>query len=209
MLLYNKYLPYFFGIFLLGFQASAFASDSHPVYITPYWGYAFPDNIDADGGLKIAPDNNDLIGITVEGNYGKQRYQNGRIGFTAQHMNMKTDGFTDNDESVSIFHFQASNHYRIAPMLTSFIGLSVGGTLIEASWSKQDILFSGGAFFGSDFFIDNNVRIRLEARWIANRVDGKTSASCDTDSGPQACDINIDIDWLSFYQTNLGVSFVF
>ncbi|WP_120510725.1 hypothetical protein [Photobacterium salinisoli] len=184
------------------------ASSQKPIYITPYWGYAFPDSIESEGGITISPDNAGLFGVTIEGNYGKQSLFNGRIGFTAQHMKMQTKGF-DDDGSATFFHFQSSSHYRIAPMLTSFIGLSLGGTLMDASWSKQNILLSGGAFFGSDFFINNNTRIRLEARWLASRVDGSTTADCLEATGTQACDVDIDSDWLSVYQTNLGVSFVF
>ncbi|KDM91561.1 hypothetical protein [Photobacterium galatheae] len=208
MYLYNKYLPPLVFIFSQLILPAARANTHQPIYITPYWGYAFPDHINADGGIEISPEKSDLIGITIEGDYGKQDNFNGRIGFTTQHLKTNTDGFSS-DDSFTFFHFQASSHYYITSKLTSFIGLSLGGTLVDASWSKQDVLFSGGGFFGSDFFIDKNIRIRLEARWLASNVDGKTNTRCETDSGTQDCEINIDNDWLSFYQTNLGISFVF
>ncbi|UTM58670.1 hypothetical protein L4174_007515 [Photobacterium sp. CCB-ST2H9] len=208
MYLYNKYLLPLIVIFSQLYLPAAQANTSQPVYITPYWGYTFPDNIDAKGGIKISPEKSDLIGITIESDYGKQRDFNGRIGFTTQHLKTSTKNFSG-DDSFTFFHFQASSHYRIVSKLTSFVGLSLGGTLTDASWSNQDVLLSGGGFFGSDFFINPNIRIRLEARWLASRVDGKTSTRCKTDSGTQDCEINIDNDWLSFYQANLGISFVF
>ncbi|MDX1301658.1 hypothetical protein [Photobacterium sp.] len=194
--------PYTLGCIILTFVSpDAFAEQ--PLYITPYIGYTFSNQITDENGIKIQPENDQHFALAVETNI-----ESGRVGLFLSHQPTEMRGF-ERDSSFTYLHFQSSLRYDVVTELSAFFGASVGATFVDADWSENSVLFSGSLFGGAEYKMNKNAKIVFEGRWLANFIDSRTTAICHLPTGNQTCHIIVDSKILSQVQTNIGISFSF
>jgi|GEM_PF-777752 len=173
------------------------------IYLTPYVGYSFSDRITDENGIEIRTESDPHIALTLETDMDL-----GRVGLFVSH---QPNEYTDiqGDGSFTYVHLQSAIRYNTFTLWDSFFGASLGGTIVDAEWSKDDLLFSAGLLGGIEYHINSSTRLVFEARWLANLIDGDTSAICQLPTGAQTCLISIDSEWLTQFQTNVGITFSF
>ncbi|MGR5147247.1 hypothetical protein ACQKP8_11970 [Photobacterium alginatilyticum] len=182
-------------------SSSAFAENT--IYLTPYIGYSFSNQITDENGIEIRPESDPHAAIAIETDMDL-----GRVGLFVSHQPNEYRDIEGNG-SFTYVHLQSSLRFDALTHWDSFFGASLGATIVDAEWSKDDLLFSAGLQGGLEYHINNNTRLVFEARWLANLIDGDTSAVCQLPTGSQTCLISIDSEWLSQLQTNVGVTFSF
>ncbi|MBL4828676.1 MAG: porin family protein [Aliivibrio sp.] len=172
-------------------------------YITPMIGYSFGGNVSDTQDVNYQVKANPNLAITVETDLDK-----GRIGafYSLQQTDIKK---TSNDLAINYLHFQSALNFPLNSKLSSFFGLSVGGTYIKADWVDKDLSFSAGAFTGIRYQFSDNASLHAEGRWLASSVDSDFSAICQGSPESTQCKFKFEGDWLHQGQANLGITFVF
>ncbi|PSW03804.1 hypothetical protein C9I89_16630 [Photobacterium lipolyticum] len=166
-------------------------------------GYTFSNQIKDENGIKIQPGNDPHFAMAVETNV-----EPGRVGLFLSHQATEMKGI-EGDGSFTYLHFQSSLRYEAKTKLGAFFGASLGASFVDADWSENSVLFSGGLFGGAEYRVHKNAKIVFEGRWLANFIDSHTTAICHLPAGNQTCHIIVDSKILSQVQTNIGVSFSF
>jgi len=195
-------LPFTSGCIIFAFISTHALADN-PVYVTPYIGYTFSNQIKDENGIKLQPENDPHFAIAVETNV-----EPGRVGLFLSHQPTEMKGL-EGDGSFTYLHFQSSLRYEAMTKLDAFFGASLGTTFVDGDWSENSVLFSGGLFGGAEYKMNKNAKIVFEGRWLANFIDSHTTAICHLPTGNQTCHIIVDSKILSQVQTNIGVSFSF
>ena len=172
-------------------------------YLTPYVGYSFSNQISDENGVKIRTEDDPHYALALDTDI-----EGGRVGLFISH---QPNEYKDiqGDGSFTYVHFQSALYYDTFSNIDTYFGASVGTTIIDADWTSDDLVFSGGLFGGGAYYLNTNTKVVLEARWLGNFIDSKTSAVCQLPTGTQTCRITIDSKWLSQLQANIGVSFAF
>ncbi|WP_299015375.1 hypothetical protein [uncultured Photobacterium sp.] len=194
-------------ITLIGTTLTTFVSSpshaSNTLHFTPYFGYSFSGQITDDNGNKIRIEDDPHLAFSLDTDF-----ETGRIGLFISHQPNEARDI-QGDGSFTYFQFQSSIRYDTSPSFDAYFGGSLGTTIVESDWSNDDLLFSGGFFGGAEYKINNNTKLVFEGRWLANLIDSNTTAICQLPTGDETCKIKIDSDWISQFQTNIGVSFSF
>lgn len=183
--------------------AASQASIANTIYVTPYIGYSFSNPITDDNGIKIETEDATHYAISIETDL-----DDGRVGLFVSHQPNEYANFP-NSGSYTYVHFQSSLRFETFNNVNSFLGASIGTTILDADWSDQDLVFSGGFFGGLEYKFTNNLSVLLEGRWLANLMESDTVTICNLPQGNQSCKINVDSEWLTQFQTNLGLTYSF
>ncbi|MCW8327787.1 porin family protein [Photobacterium sp. SDRW27] len=192
---------------LIGTTLATFVSTpviaSNTFYLTPYIGYSFSNDISDEDGIKVSIEDDQHFAIGLDTDMDA-----GRVGLFVSHQPNEVEDI-EGDSSFTYVHFQSSLRFNTFSQGDTFFGASIGTTIVDADWTDDDMFFSAGLFGGAEYKISNNTRIVFEGRWLANLVDSDNSAICNLPTGNESCRIRIDSEWLSQFQTNIGISFSF
>lgn len=183
--------------------ASPSAAEENSFYVTPYIGYSFSESVTDENGAKVRVKNDPHVALALETDMDQ-----GRVGLFLSHQPSEVKGI-QGDGSLTYVHFQSAMRYQSSPRVDALFGLSLGTTVSQVDWIDEDLLFSAGVFTGAEYKLSHNTRLVFEARWLASRVDGQSKSSCQLQSSGENCQIRLDSEWLSQWQTNLGLTFSF
>lgn len=187
----------------VGLFTSMHALAENTIYVTPYIGYTFSNNIRDENQLNIDIDNDIHYALGLETDF-----ENGRVGLFISHQKNEASPFSD-DGTLTYVHMQSALHYQLQHRLNSFIGASIGTTILDVDWSDSDLVFSAGIHGGMTYQLADNFAVVFEARWLANLIDSDTSTICTLPTGNETCNVSIDSEWLTQFQTNLGLTYSF
>ena len=190
-------------ILATGLFATSNVAIANTIYVTPYVGYTFSNSITDDNGTKIEPENDPHYALSIETDLDK-----GRVGLFVSHQPTEYETFTDSG-SLTYVHFQSTLRFEPFQHFKTFAGASIGTTIVDADWSDQDLVFSGSFLGGLEYKISQNFSVLFEGRWLVNLVDSDTTTVCNLPQGSQTCNIRVNSDWLTQFQTNLGFSYAF
>ncbi|WEM41054.1 hypothetical protein PTW35_10410 [Photobacterium sp. DA100] len=186
-----------------GLLTASWAASANTIYVTPYVGYTFSNSVTDDNGTQIAPDDDPHYAISIETDL-----DNGRVGLFVSHLPTGYENFS-NSGSFTYVHFQSSLRFNTFEHFDTYLGASIGTTIVDADWSDQDLVFSGGFLGGLEYKFTPNFSVLLEGRWLANLMESDTTTICHLPEGNQTCKISVDSEWLTQFQTNLGFTYAF
>ncbi|PSW21556.1 hypothetical protein C9I98_05200 [Photobacterium sanctipauli] len=166
-------------------------------------GYSFSNSFSDENGIDIDIDNDIHYALGLETDLGE-----GRVGLYLSHQPTKTANFS-NDGSLSYVHFQSALRFDTFTHLDTFLGASLGTTIVDADWTDKDLLLSGGLHGGLDYKLTSQLRLVAELRWLVSLIDSDTTTICTLPTGNETCNVRIDSDWMQQFQTNVGVSYSF
>ncbi|TDR75913.1 hypothetical protein DFP78_104276 [Photobacterium lutimaris] len=190
-------------IVIAGMLTASHTVSANTIYVTPYLGYTFSSSITDDNGINIEPENDLHYAIAIETDLDK-----GRVGLFVSHQPTDYENFL-NSGSYTYVHFQSSLRFEASQRINTYLGASIGTTIIDADWSDQDLVFSGGFLGGLEYKFNPNFSILLEGRWLANLMESDTTTLCNLPEGNQTCNIRVHSEWLTQFQTNLGFTYAF
>lgn len=179
----------------------AFAENTF--HLTPYIGYSFTDSFTDENGIKIRTESDPHVALALETNMDL-----GRVGLFVSHQPNEVKDI-QGDGSFTYVHFQSSLRYNTSTNFDALFGASLGGTIVDASWTNEDLLFSAGLYGGAEYRINNSTKLVFEGRWLSNLIDSNSSAICQLPTGDETCLIRFDSKWFSQLQTNIGITFSF
>ncbi|MGF1702594.1 porin family protein [Photobacterium makurazakiensis] len=190
-------------MFTLGVIAVSPALASNAVYVTPYLGYSFSNSFSDENNIKIDIDNDVHYALGLETDL-----YNGRVGLYLSHQPTNVANFNDSG-SLSYVHFQSALRFDTFEHVDTFVGASLGTTIIDADWTDSDMLFSGGLHGGVEYKIASNLNLVFETRWLFSLIDSDTTTICNLPTGDESCNVKIESKWMSQFHTNLGISYSF
>lgn len=176
---------------------------ANTIYVTPYVGYTFSNSITDDNGVNIEPENDPHYAMAIETDLDK-----GRVGLFVSHQPTDYETFTDSG-SLTYVHFQSSLRFETFQHFNTFAGASIGATIVDADWSDQDLVFSGSFLGGLEYKISQNFSVLFEGRWLVNLMESDTTTICNLPEGNQTCNIRVNSEWMTQFQTNLGFTYAF
>ena len=176
---------------------------ANTIYVTPQVGYTFSNSITDDNGTKIEPEDDPHYAISIETDL-----EQGRVGLFVSHQPTDYETFSGSG-SFTYVHFQSSLRFDTFQHFNTFAGASVGTTIVDADWSDQDLVFSGSFIRGLEYKVSPNFSVLFEGRWLVNLMESDTTTICNLPEGNQTCNIKVNSEWLTQFQTNLGFTYAF
>ncbi len=172
-------------------------------YITPMFGFAFGGKVSDKQETDYQVNESSNIAFTAETDVDQ-----GRIGlfYSLQQSHIEK---TNYDLDINYLHFQSALNIPLTAKWSSFLGLSVGGTYLDADWLDNNLAFSAGAFTGVRYQLNDQIALHAEGRWLASSVDSDFSALCQGSPESTQCKFKFEGDWLHQGQANLGITFIF
>lgn len=190
------------GFMMLTVTSPNVAADNS-FYVTPYLGYSFSESLTGENGTKVRVKDDPHVALALETDMDQ-----GRVGLFVSHQPTEVKDI-QGDGSLTYVHFQSAVRYQSYPKVDTLFGLSLGTTVSQVDWIDEDLLFSAGVFTGAEYKLSHHTRLVFEARWLTNRVDGKSTRDCRFQGSGESCQIHLDSEWLSQWQTNLGLTISF
>ena len=190
-------------IIAAGLITASHSATANTIYVTPYVGYTFSNSIKDDNGTKIEPENDPHYAISIETDLDK-----GRVGLFVSHQPTDYETFSGSG-SFTYVHFQSTLRFEAFQHFNTFAGASIGTTIVDADWSDQDLVFSGSFLGGLEYKFSPNFSVLFEGRWLVNLMESDTTTICNLPEGNQTCNIKVNSEWLTQFQTNLGFTFSF
>ncbi|GEK12739.1 outer membrane beta-barrel protein [Aliivibrio fischeri] len=173
------------------------------IHITPSVGYASGGEIEDTEGEIYDLKGNTAYSLAIETDYDA-----GRIGLFYSNQSNDIEGLNQTS-NMHYLHFQSALDYQLTKNISSFFGLSIGGTYADVDWIDENIRFSAGAFGGFQYHFTDNFALQLEGRWLGTSVDSNFDSSCVSTPNKNSCTIKYEGSWVNQLQANLGLRFSF
>lgn len=188
---------------LLGLLILAPLPSFAQIHITPSIGYASGGEIEDTEGEIYDLKGNTAYSLAIETDYDA-----GRIGLFYSNQSNDIKGLNQ-DSNMHYLHFQSALDYQLTKNITSFIGLSIGGSYSDVDWVDDNLYFSAGAFGGFQYHVTKNLALQLEGRWLGTAVDSDFDSTCVSTPDKNSCVIKYKSSWLNQLQANVGLRFSF
>ncbi|WP_375753387.1 outer membrane beta-barrel protein [Vibrio sp. HN007] len=172
------------------------------MFLSPSAGYT--------AGGKIENENSEHFNIESSANYNLSLTTNvdqGRLGlfYSQQDTNVENQPLKIMTRH---FHFQSAVYYTTTTdKLFPYLGVSLGTTYLDASWTKSEYEFSTSVFGGLEYKFSETLALQAQLRWLGILTDSKTYSVCtspDT-TNSNKCLIKFESDWLGQVQSNMGL----
>jgi opacity protein-like surface antigen len=163
-------------------------------------------NLSAEPGDDVAVDDGLALGVAVD--FVFENNPDARIGFYLSHHRTEIEsaaGLNDPDLDITHLHFTAMNYYphgKWEPFVLA--GIGAGYFSPGDSSLKRSTRFSAQLATGANYAINDNVYLRLEARWLPTFFNTSSAGIC---SG--GCTIALRSDVYSQFQANIGLQYRF
>lgn len=174
------------------------------VYLSPWLGYTLGGSVEDQNqtelDLKAAPSFATSLETDID---------NGRIGlfYAVQNSEVETLNVTS---TTHYLHFQSSIYYPIEKRFSSYLGLGLGGSYIDADWVNNELGFSASIFGGFKYQLTDSLALNSQLRWLGTVVDNDTSGVCNLPTtNDNSCVVRFKTDWMNQFSANLGVTLSF
>lgn len=194
--------PIKFSVFHILMCLSATASAQ--IYVSPWLGYTGGGQVEDLNGhnfdLKPSPN----VALSVETDLGK-----GRVGLFYTRQATEVDELNI-DSDLHYLQFQSSIYYPWNDNFSSYLGVGLGASYVDADWVKDELGFSASILGGVEFNVTNSLALNTQVRWLGTVVDNDTSGVCNLpSSGDDSCIIRFDTSWMNQFSANMGVTWRF
>lgn len=174
------------------------------VYITPWFGYTVGGSVENQDGEDFDLQGSHNLALSLESDV-----ENGRLGVFYSNQSTQVDE-AKLDADIHYLHLQSSIYYSLDEKLSSYMGLGLGGSYIEAKWVDDKLGFSASIFGGFEYEITDSLAVNGQARWLGTVVDNNTSGACNLpSSSADSCIIQFKTSWMNQFSTNVGLTWRF
>ena len=171
------------------------------VYLTPWVGYTAGGSVENQNQQELDLKGSESFALSVETDF-----DTGRLGLF--YSTQSTDVENINASSaIHYLHFQSSVYYPIQDKFSSYLGIGLGGSYIDADWVDKELGFSASIFGGFEYKFYDTVALNTQLRWLGTVVDNDTSGVCNLPTtGEGSCVIKFKTDWMNQFSANLGLT---
>ncbi|MCG9725758.1 outer membrane protein [Vibrio brasiliensis] len=192
----NRTMP----ILLLLASPTTFAE----IHISPWLGYTLGGSVEDQDQNKLDLEGAASFALSVESDI-----DNGRIGLFYSQQNSEVE-HTNLESSIHYLHLQSSVYYPVQEKISSYLGIGLGASYIDADWVKDEIGFSASIFAGFEYQMTDSVAVNTQLRWLGTVVDNDTTGICQfTNNSSDSCVIRFDTDWMNQFGANIGIVWKF
>jgi opacity protein-like surface antigen len=174
------------------------------LYVTPWVGYTLGGSVENQEGEDFDLKGSTNLALSIENDFDA-----GRIGlfYTRQATEVEK---INQDSDVHYLLFQSSIHYQLDEQFSSYLGLGIGGSYIEADWVDDNLGFSASIMGGFEYELTEQLALNGQVRWLGTVVDNDTTGVCNLpSSGSDSCVIQFKTSWMNQVSTNVGVTWRF
>ncbi|MDC5807234.1 porin family protein [Vibrio europaeus] len=171
------------------------------VYLTPWVGYTAGGSVENQNQQELDLKGSESFALSVETDF-----DTGRLGlfYSTQSTDVES---TNANSTIHYLHFQSSVYYPIEDKFSSYLGIGLGGSYIDADWVNKELGFSASIFGGFEYKFSDTVALNTQLRWLGTVVDNDTSGVCNLPTtGEGSCVIKFKTDWMNQFSANLGLT---
>jgi opacity protein-like surface antigen len=178
-------------------------SVSAKVYIAPWVGYTTGGSVEIQDGTQFDLEASANLALTIETDL-----DGGRVGlfYANQSSNVET---LNASSTIHYLHFQSSVYYSLQEDFSTYLGLGLGGSYVDADWVKDELGFSTSLFAGFEYQLSDAVALNSQIRWLGTAVDNETSGACNLPSNNNSCTVRFKTDWMDQFAANVGLVWSF
>lgn len=174
------------------------------IHISPWLGYTLGGGVEDQDQNKLDLEGAASFALSVESDI-----DNGRIGLFYSQQNSEVEN-TNLESSIHYLHLQSSVYYPVQEKISSYLGIGLGASYIDADWVKDEIGFSASIFAGFEYQMTDSVAVNTQLRWLGTVVDNDTTGICQfTNNSSDSCVIRFDTDWMNQFGANIGIVWKF
>jgi len=174
------------------------------LYVTPWVGYTLGGSVENQDGEDFDLKGSTNLALSIESDF-----DTGRIGLFYTRQATEVEKIKQ-DSDVHYLLFQSSIHYQLDEQLSSYLGLGLGGSYIEADWVDNNLGFSASIMGGFEYELTEQLALNGQVRWLGTVVDNDTTGVCHLpSSGSDSCVIQFKTSWMNQVSTNVGVTWRF
>lgn len=174
------------------------------IHISPWLGYTLGGSVEDQDQNKLDLEGAASFALSVESDI-----DNGRIGLFYSQQNSEVES-TNLESSIHYLHLQSSVYYPVQEKISSYLGIGLGASYIDADWVKDEIGFSASIFAGFEYQMTDSIAVNTQLRWLGTVVDNDTTGICQfTSNSSDSCVIRFDTDWMNQFGANIGIVWKF
>lgn len=187
-------------LLLVGISSVAQAN----VHVSPWVGYTFGGSVEDQNQNELDLKGSESFALSVEADIDK-----GRIGLFYATQNSEVED-VNLSSSIHYLHLQSSVYYPVQDKWSSYLGIGLGGSYIDADWVDDEWGFSASIFGGFEYAFSDTLALNTQLRWLGTVVDNETSGVCNLPAGSNdSCVIRFKTDWMNQFSANLGLTWSF
>lgn len=191
--------PFCIALFIMSLSFTASAK----VHVSPWLGYTVGGSVEDQDGNELDLEASTNVAFALETDL-----DGGRVGLF--YANQNTDVEVINQSStIHYLHFQSSIYYPVQNNLSTYLGLGLGGSYVDADWVNDELGFSTSLFGGFEYTISDALSLNSQLRWLGTAVDNETSGVCNLPTNNNTCTIRFKTDWMNQFSANIGLVWSF
>ncbi|MEH0741570.1 outer membrane beta-barrel protein [Vibrio cholerae] len=173
-------------------------------FLTPWLGVTLGGELEDQNGQTYDLKPSESYAFSLEHTLDK-----GRIGLFYATQSTDVEKISER-ATTHYLHFQSSIYYPLNPGLSSYVGVGLGASYMDAQWVDDHTGFSASIFGGFDYQLNSQLSVNTQVRWLGTVVDNDTSGICNLPSdGSEQCIIRFKTDWMNQFSANIGLTWRF
>lgn len=174
------------------------------IHLSPWLGYTFGGSVEDQNQNELDLEGSESYAISLETDVDK-----GRIGLFYANQNSQVEN-VNLDSSIHYLHVQSSIYYPVQDKWSSYLGIGLGASYVDADWVKDEWGFSASIFGGFEYQFTDALALNTQLRWLGTVVDNNTSGVCNLPTtGSESCVIKFKTDWMNQFSANIGLTWSF
>ncbi|RTZ16920.1 porin family protein [Vibrio aquaticus] len=190
---------------LLSLAIFSLSTTAHAeIHLSPWLGYTFGGSVEDQNQNELDLEGSESYALSLETDLDK-----GRIGVFYANQNSQVEN-VNADSSIHYLHLQSSIYYPVQDKWSSYLGVGLGASYIDADWVKDELGFSASIFGGFEYQFTDELALNTQLRWLGTVVDNDTSGVCNLPTtGNESCVIKFKTDWMNQFSANIGLTWSF
>lgn len=174
------------------------------LYLTPWFGYSVGGSVEDQDQNEFDLKGSQTFAVSLE-----SQFDTGRVGLFYAGQSNDVEQL-NSSAKMHYLHFQSSVYYPVQDKFSSYLGIGVGGSYIDANWVGKELGFSASIFGGFEYQINETIAVNSQLRWLGTVVDSDTSGACNLPSnGQDSCIVKFKTDWMNQFSANIGLTMRF
>ncbi len=179
-------------------------SVSAQVFVTPWIGYTVGGSVENQEGEEFDLEAAANVALSIE-----TTVDNGRVGFFYARQSSDVETI-DSDLDIHYLHFQSSLAFPFSERASSYLGVGIGGSYIDADWVDDEWGFSASIMGGVEYRLSDSLSLNTQLRWLGTAVDNDTRGVCNLPTThSDGCIIQFKTSWMNQFSANAGVTWRF
>ncbi|UPQ88826.1 porin family protein [Vibrio sinaloensis] len=174
------------------------------LYLTPWFGYSVGGSVEDQNQNEFDLKGSQTFAVSIE-----SQFDTGRVGLFYAGLSTDIEQL-NSGVKLHYLHFQSSVYYPVQDTFSSYLGIGVGGSYIDANWVGNELGFSASVFGGFEYQINDALAVNSQLRWLGTVVDNDTSGVCNLPTnGQDSCIVKFKTDWMNQFSANIGLTLRF